>query len=67
MSWLLSPDGVVKINFDASVMNDKVVAGYVIRDHNAVMLWVRDKLLQSIFIPYVELTATWLGARVEVQ
>lgn len=38
MSWLRPPIRIFDVNFDASILTDKVAVNYVIRDHDAATI-----------------------------
>ena len=57
MCWLPPPFGVLKINFDASVTDNKVAMGYVIRNNNPRLMQAGGELLHHILAPFAELLA----------
>ena len=57
---------VLKLNFDASVTYEEVVAAFIIRDHQGVLVRVGGKKLQPSSIPFVEMVAPWMGVKVAV-
>lgn len=66
MSWLPSPNGVLKLNFDASIFQDKATAGYVIRDFSAYCLRVNGRQPPFSFVPYAELSVAWLAMKTSI-
>ena len=66
ISWLPPSEGVVTINFDASVTTDNTMAGIVIRNHHAVVLYVRGKRFLSSVVSMAELQAAWYRVKIAI-
>lgn len=66
LSWLPPPSKVLKVNFDAAVISDKLAAVYAICDHNVYLIRAGGKSLPPSSVPYAELVATWLGFQIAV-
>ena len=63
ISWTPPPFGMLILNFDGAVTNDRVAGGFIIWDYEGSMLVIGSKLLPYSSVPFAKLIGVWLGLK----